>query len=146
LFGLRNWVDACGVSGVKVLPQVNNTFDDDGLTIQVDTKLRAHDYAGTGELSGSSGSGSHDARVYHMVMYHDLAGRQTDSVDVGTGGSGVGDSYSRPGSPEARSDTALRTTLTYGGGGWLETVTDPRGLVTKHVNDMLGRETKSIEA
>src|SRR5205823_4717469 len=75
--------------------------------------------------------------------YYDKADRLTDSVDVGTNGGGA---WARPGSVPARSDTVLVTTQAYNAAGWVETTTDPRGIISKQFYDNLGQLTKTIEA
>jgi len=45
----------------------------------------------------------------------------------------------------ARSDTVLVTSSAYNAAGWVETTTDPRGLLAKTYYDNLGRTTKTIE-
>src|SRR5579864_4564508 len=51
-----------------------------------------------------------------------------------------------PGSVPARSDTVLVTSQTYTAAGWVQDVTDPRGLVTDNQYDKLGRATQTIDA
>jgi hypothetical protein len=67
----------------------------------------------------------------------------TAAVDVGTNG---GSAWTRPGTVPARSDTVLVTEYGYNAAGWLEAVTDPRGIVGQTFYDTLGRTTKTIEA
>jgi len=43
-------------------------------------------------------------------------------------------------------NTVLVTSTAYTAAGWVDTVTDPRGLVTKTFEDNLGRTTKTVEA
>src|SRR5579862_8574596 len=74
-----------------------------------------------------------EARVSYVAYYYDAANRLTDSVDVGTDG---GSSYSRPGSPASRSDTALVTHTDYDSAGNVYEVTDPRGIITQYSYDM----------
>ena len=38
------------------------------------------------------------------------------------------------------------TSVSYNAAGWVDTTTNPRGLVTKHYYDPVGRTTKTIEA
>ena len=64
-------------------------------------------------------------------------------VPTGTHG---GTAYTRPSSVPGRLDTVLVTDYTYHAAGWLDTVTDPRGLVTKTFYDHLGRTTRTVEA
>src|SRR5262249_631017 len=71
------------------------------------------------------------------------ANRLTDAANVGTNG---GTAYTRPGTPPARSDTVLVNSSTYNAAGWVDSVTDPRGIVSKSFYDNLGRTTKTIEA
>lgn len=83
-----------------------------------------------------------NARVSYSTAYYDLADRTTDVVNVGTNG---GSAYTRPGTVPSRSDTVLVTSYEYDSAGRLEFVTDPRGLVSQTVYDLMGRTTKSIE-
>jgi YD repeat-containing protein len=62
-------------------------------------------------------------------------------VDVGTNG---GTAWERPATVPDRSDTVLVTTYGYNQSGWLDTVTDPRGVVSKTEYDALGRVTKTV--
>src|SRR5262249_12626261 len=72
-----------------------------------------------------------------------LGDRLTDSVDVGTNG---GSSYTRPSSVPSRSDSVLVQSQAYNAAGWVETTTDPRGIVGKTYYDNLAQVTKTIEA
>src|SRR5207249_4075433 len=63
-------------------------------------------------------------------------------VDVGTNG---GAAWARPGTPPGRSDTALVTSYAFNAAGWVETITDPRGIVSKTFYDALARTTKAVE-
>src|SRR5690606_6941979 len=46
----------------------------------------------------------------------------------------------------ARSDTVLIVSQTYNSAGWVEDVTDPRGIVQRTLYDDMGRTIKTIEA
>src|SRR5437667_2308846 len=77
-----------------------------------------------------------------MASYYDLANRMTATVNVGTNG---GSAYTRPASPPSPSDTVLVTSLAYTAAGFLDSTTDPRGIVEKNYYDNLGRVTKTIQ-
>ena len=81
------------------------------------------------------------SRVSYSTAYYDAADRLTATVDLGTNG---GTTYSRPAAAPTRSDQALVTSDTYDVGGRLDTVTDPRGLVTRMTYDLLGRTTRTV--
>jgi YD repeat-containing protein len=101
---------------------------------------------GTGPL-GNPASGTSDglvpARAYYSGMYYDTLDRVIASVNVGTNG---GTTWTRPSSVPASSVTVLVTRDTYNPAGRLETQTDPRGVVTYHRYDNLGREDATIAA
>src|SRR5260370_11021416 len=61
---------------------------------------------------------------------------------VGTNG---GSAYTRPSSPPSPSDIALVTSYAFTAAGFIDSVTDPRGIVQKNFYDNLGRVTKTIE-
>jgi len=141
--GDSGWGDADDVIGDIVLSQSENTYDADGNPIFVAQRDRFHDDASTdtGELGDPTTSPK--ARVSYSASYYDAANRLTADVNVGTNG---GSSYTRPSSVPSRSDTVLVASYTYDAAGRQDTVTDPRGIVTKSTYDLLGRTTKLVEA
>lgn len=81
--------------------------------------------------------------MYYTTAYYDAADRLTDTVDVGTYG---GTTYTRLSSAPTRSDTALVTSYTYNDAGWVDTVTDPRGIVSKSFYNNQGQTIDSVAA
>jgi RHS repeat-associated protein len=135
------WADAGNVLGDAVLEQVETTYDLSDNPILVTTRQRFHDETATGDLHTPALAPK--ARVSYAAAYYDRLGRVTAAVDVGTNG---GAAWTRPTAPPGASPTALVTSYTYGPAGWLDTSTDPRGVVTKRLYDALGRVTTTIEA
>lgn len=135
-----NWDNAQDVEYDNVLQQAETTYDAAGNAIFVTTRQHFHDDGNMGELSNISGTPK--ARVSYQAFYYDKANRVTDSVDVGTNG---GSAYTRPSTaPTSRSNVLLLTHNDYNSAGELETVTDPRGIMSKTYYDLLGRMTKMI--
>jgi RHS repeat-associated protein len=141
--GGTSWAAAGSLAGDLVLTQTLTTYDADGNPILVADKQRfSNDTAAqTGPL-GNPSTGP-QARVYYTASYYDAADRPTADVDVGTNG---GTAYTRPGTVPARSDTALVTSYAYDPAGNLQTITDPRGIVTRDAYDALERLTQEIDA
>jgi YD repeat-containing protein len=122
-----------------VLEQTQTIYDADGNAIETISRQRFHNATGTGALgTPTTGVG---ARVYYAAAYYDNADRVTATVDVGTNG---GTAWTRPSSAPAPSDTALVTTYGYNPAGWVQDVTDPRGIDARTLYDNLGRTTKTI--
>jgi RHS repeat-associated protein len=138
--GGTSWSSASSVSSDNVLTQVETSYDADGNVILTTTRQRNHDQTSTGAL-GNETSGIL-SRVSYVADYYDLANRLTAEVDVGTNG---GSAYTRPSSVPSPSDTVLVTTTAYTPAGFVDSVTDPRGIVTKNYFDNLGRTTKTVE-
>jgi YD repeat-containing protein len=136
-----SWTAAGGVTGDNVLTETIATYDSDGNPLLVTTKDRFHDETATGELGDPNTSPK--SRNSYVASYYDLANRLTNKVDVGTNG---GTAYTRPSSPPTGSDTVLVTSLAYTAAGWVDTTTDPRGIIQKNYLDNLGRITKTIAA
>src|SRR5262249_1761404 len=139
--GDSGWSDAGGVTGDAVLSQTEYQYDANGNVILTIGKERFHDETATGELGDAATAPK--ARVSYAAAYYDLADRLTDAVNVGTNG---GSAYTRPSSVPSRSDTVLVSSLGYNSAGWVESSTDPRGIVSKQYYDNLGRTTKTIQA
>jgi RHS repeat-associated protein len=138
--GDASWSDALNVTGDVVLEQTEAQYDAHSNPILTTTRERFHDETAAGPL-GDPNTGP-KARVSYQAMYYDAANRLIHSVDVGTNG---GTAYTRPSTAPTSSDTVLVTDYGYNAVGWLETVTDPKGLVSKTFYDNLGRVTKSVE-
>ena len=141
--GDSGWSDAGNVTGDIVLSSTANTYDATGNVIFQVSKERFHDdsSSATGEL-GDVSTGP-NARVSYQAFYYDPADRQTDAADVGTNG---GSSYTRPGSVPSRSDTVHVTSTAYDAAGNVQSITDPRGIITQYAYDLAGRQTTVIDA
>jgi YD repeat-containing protein len=137
------WGLAGSLSGDQVLAQTLTTYDADGNPILVTTKERFHTDASTDTGPLGNPTTAPKARVYYTASYYDAANRLTAAVDVGTNS---GAAYTRPGSPPASSDTTLVTSYAYSPAGWVQSVTDARGVVSQTTYDGLGRVTQTIDA
>ena len=134
-----NWSDAGNVTGDTVLEQDGTTYDADSNPIEMVQRQRFNTDTGTGALGGPTSTNA--ARVYYTSSFYDGANRLTATANVGTSG---GSAYTRPSSVPSRSDTTLVTSYTYNPAGWVNEVTDPRGIITKTDYDALGRTTHTI--
>ena len=143
-----SWANASAVTSDHVLEETAYTYDGDGNVILAVTKQRFD----SDPLTGSTGVGylgapgstlMPPARDYYAASYYDAADRLVASVDVGTDGGSV---YTRPAGVSSNPAAALVTSYTYNAAGWVDTVTDPRGIVTKTNYDALGRAVKVIAA
>ncbi len=134
------WSNASIVTSDNVLQQVEYTYDNDGNVILTTTRQRDHNETTTGALGNPTTTP--EARVYFEAYYYDAANRQTADVNVGTNG---GTAYTRPSTVPSDSATVLVTATAYNAPGFVDTITDPRGIVTKQYEDNLGRVTKTIE-
>jgi RHS repeat-associated protein len=134
------WSNASTVTSDNILQQVEYTYDSDGNVILTTTRQRNHDETTTGALGNETTTPK--ARVYYVAAYFDAINRPTAEVSVGTNG---GSSYTRPSSVPSASDIVLVTQTAYTSAGFVDTITDPRGIVTKQYHDNLGRVTKTIE-
>ncbi len=107
----NNWANAGTVStSNNVLEQTENTYDKNSNVIFTVTRQRNHDETTGGPLGNPTTAPK--ARVYYDANYYDAVDRPTTTVDVGTNG---GTAYTRPATPDARSDTVLRTDYGYAG-------------------------------
>jgi RHS repeat-associated protein len=139
--GDASWSDAVQVTGTnQVLSQTLTQYDGDDNPILVTTRDRFHDETAGGDL-GSPATAPR-ARVSYVASYYDPANRLVATGNVGTNG---GAAYTRPATVPARSDTVLVTTDVYNDAGWVQDVTDPRGLTTRTLYDNLGRTTATTE-
>jgi RHS repeat-associated protein len=139
--GDASWSDAMQVTASNhVLSQILTQYDGDGNPILVTSKDRFHDETAGGDL-GSPSSVPH-ARVSFVASYYDAANRLIATVNAGTNG---GTPWSRPATVPLRSDTLLVTTDVYNAAGWVQDVTDPRGLIMHTLYDNLGRTTATTE-
>jgi RHS repeat-associated protein len=136
-----SWSAASSVANDNVLTETITTYDSDSNTIFMTTKDRFHNETVTGELGNPTTAPL--ARVTYLASYYDLANRLTTTVNVGTNG---GTAYTRPSSPPSPSDSVLMTTYAFTAAGFLDSITDPRGIVQKNYYDNLGRVTKTISA
>jgi RHS repeat-associated protein len=107
----NNWNNAGTVStSNNVLEQDEKTYDSDGNVIFTVTRQRNHDETTGGPLGNETTTPK--SRVYFLADYFDAANRLTTEVNVGTNG---GATYTRPSTPDSRSDIVLRTDTSYAG-------------------------------
>ena len=146
--------DADDVSGDYVVEEAQSAYDSssDELLMSVFIQ-REHDDWGGGATTGALDSNADaddllvtaanvSGRPQITAFWYDRFGRQTDAVRYGTYG---GSNFDRDGlTVPSRSDTALRTSTSYGTDGARQDVTDPRDLVTRTEYDDAGRTTKVI--
>jgi RHS repeat-associated protein len=139
--GDTGWSSASTVTGNNVLSQIENQYDSNGNIILQTDRERFDSETATGALGNPNTAPL--ARVSYVASYFDAANRLVATVDVGTNG---GAAYTRPANVPPVSDTVLVTSSVYTAAGWVDSVTDPRGIVQKNLYDNLGRITKSIAA
>jgi RHS repeat-associated protein/uncharacterized delta-60 repeat protein len=106
----------------------HTTFDADGNPTLIVSTQRQADYS---------------LRTSYTANWYDLAGRLTDTADLGTHG---GTTYTRPASPPERADDVLLTSYEYDAQGRLEFVTDPNAIITRTQYDPLNRVAATTEA
>ena len=135
-----SWSAAGSVTGDNVLSQIETQYDADGNAILSIDRERFDNETATGALGNATTTPK--ARVSYVATYYDAANRVTATVDVGTNG---GTAYTRPATAPASSSTVLVTSNVYNAAGWVQSVTDPRGIVTQTTYDNLGRTTKTID-
>ncbi len=123
--------------------QTELTLDDVGNVTKRIGKELNHD-----DTNGMNATTPDFVRTYSYSWY-DAAHRLVDSANYGTNNSsGWKDNATAPtygASAPTRSDTVLVTTYTYDNEGDRDSVTDPRGIVTKSMFDQLGRTIAKIE-
>jgi RHS repeat-associated protein len=135
------WASATSLTNIVVAEQTENVFDGVGNTILTVTRQRFHDISTTTKGALGTPTTGIKARVSYIAGYFDAADRMTASANVGTNG---GVAYVRPSTVPARSDTVLVTSYDYDDAGRVQDTTDPRGIVTRSLYDLLGRTTASI--
>jgi RHS repeat-associated protein len=150
------YADASGVSGDKVLVESQTQYENTtGLALMQATISRYQDdTSGTGALDSNADADDTTLTAANItgwlsisVAYYDGWHRRIDTVLYGNAAinNGSGSAFTRPGSPAARSDTALRITNTYNDDGTIKEVQDPKGLITRYAYDEAGRKTSVTE-
>jgi RHS repeat-associated protein len=136
-----------GDAGVLVLS--HQSLDVNGNVLETDTFEDNHDDI-TGSTPGINLTNNNDYVRRTVFNWFDVANRRTTTADYGSGDSSTGAGQwkyaaipSRPSSaPTASTSTGLVTLYSYtSDSGFLQTVTDPAGTVTKNFYDNLGRKT-----
>jgi RHS repeat-associated protein len=137
-----SWTEAGTIANNNVLSQTETQYDAASNVIFQIRKDRFHNETTAGELGNVTTAPL--ARVSYLASYYDLANRLTITVDLGTNGGTT--LNARPTPAPDRSSPVLRTDYAYGDAGWVQLVTDPRGIQTQTTYDMLGRTTQTVEA
>jgi YD repeat-containing protein len=146
--------DAATVTGDIVLEEHQTTYDPDtGSVIMRAVIARHHDDYSAGETTGALDTNGDtdtlkftaaniEGRIQITGLWYDNQLRLEDRVEFGTYD---GSDFDRDGmSVPTRSDTALRTTTSYGEGWLVQEVEDPKGIVTHFEYDDRGQRTKEI--
>jgi RHS repeat-associated protein len=157
---LTTWAAANSVANDIVLEQTATGYDADGNAIQTADAQRFNTdptsgstskgalFTATTNTDGSlnvtpSSSSYLASRIYYTGTYYDAGDRDVADVNVGDNG---GSTWSRPSSVPSRSDTVLVTSTAYNAAGWVDGVTDPRGIASQMIYDNLGRTIISVAA
>ena len=133
--GGTSYAAASSVANDTVLSQAAYTYDRDGDILQTVTRDRLPGNTAHGAL-GNTTLGVR-ARVSYAGYYYDAGDRPVATLDVGTNG---GANWTRPAAlanVPARSDTALLSNVSYGVDGYALDATDPKGVVTRTLDDAL---------
>lgn len=139
--GGSSWAAADTATNDHILTQTYTTYDNNGDAILVADYQRENTTTSVGLLSEPSGFVP--ALVYNTASYYDAANRLIATVNVGTNGNTV---YSRPSTVPLPSDTTLVTSYAYSPTGYVQTVTDPRGIAIQTTYDILGQALQTFEA
>ena len=140
-----NYEDAATVAGDQVISQaeysyIANGVDGAGQIEVVTNRLRHHDTTATGALTTSSSVSTYTGYVY------DDAGRQTHTLNYGTGDSdGFVSNTSAP-TPSISSPDALISSIGFDEWGRVDRVFDPEGKETRTLFDDLSRTIATIES
>ncbi|HEV3447791.1 MAG TPA: DUF4214 domain-containing protein [Gemmataceae bacterium] len=138
--GDTTWTDAGNVIGDNVLSQIDSQYDNKGNLLMTTDHERFHNETGTGALGSPTTAPL--ARDSYMDYFYDALNRLIATANVGTNG---GASYTYPAAPPTPSDTALVTSYSFSLAGWLQDVTDPRGIDTRTVYNALHETTQTIQ-
>jgi hypothetical protein len=142
--GDSGYSDASTLTGDAVLEQVLYTYNNNGAPVLTVSKARNHDETTTGALGDQSTAPK--ARVTYTTSFYDKADRSVATTAYGTNGGSSVSAPSETDSVPTRSDTILVTSMTYTSAGYVDEVTDPKGIVSKTYHDVAGRTTKTIAA
>ncbi|MCP4589426.1 MAG: hypothetical protein GY842_01650 [bacterium] len=124
-----------------IVARTEYTYDEVGHVLTATRKELNHD--------DTNGMGTGDFIRSYTYNWYNSANQRTDTAHYGTNDAGGAWKDASPptygASAPARSDTVLVTSRTYRSSGRPKDVTDPRGIVTRHSQDDLGRTTTKTE-
>lgn len=140
--GSPSYSEAGTVSGDIVVEQTEFTQDDAGSVISTASAQRLNDSpdSGTGSAGALTAGTQPKGRISYAASWFDGIGRAVASANYGSIAS-----FTRPGTPPARSDTILVTSTDYDDAGRAYQITDPKAIVAKTVFDAAGRVTSRID-
>jgi RHS repeat-associated protein len=146
----NTYANAASVTNDIVLRQVELRYDLNGNVILATQRDRFHNDAtnnatvtGLGDLQNPTNNPK--ARVTYQSFYYDAIDRQTDSAFWGTLGGNGTSGISLTTAP-ARSGTVMVSSNSFNSSGWIDTTTDPKGLLSKTYYDLMGRPTRTVSA
>jgi RHS repeat-associated protein len=149
-----SYSDCASVSNDDVMSESQTVYDSDDkriMTVQID---RLHDDFGIGDTSGpldtngvssSITAATTEGRLSITTHYYDSRNRPIATALYGTNSaSGNAADFTYSSTVPTRSDTVLVTSRVYNDDGTVQSVTGPKGIVTRHTYDDAGRTTKTI--
>jgi YD repeat-containing protein len=136
--------DADTVDDDHVFSEQLTDYDADGNVTET-TTLQRYDTIVLGGAGPTGAMTSSDSRISYVLNWYDPAGRLIETANYGTNGGTAPPATQAIRVASDGWDLSLVTTYGYSNAGYMDDVTDPRGIQTKQFFDAVGRVEQTIQ-